>query len=191
MVVREIKKLDLSARGNDLEFWMTRAPVDRLAALAVLRDRYARLKNMEIQTDFKDFITLLNRHEVIYLVVGGFAVAYHGYPRFTGDIDFWLKIDPKNAEQTIKALNEFGFGGSDLSAQDFLKPDHVVQLGYPPNRIDLLTTVTGLDFDECWQKREAVEFEGVTIHFLSLNHLKLNKRLVARKQDDLDLENLP
>jgi hypothetical protein len=191
MASREIKKLELSAEGNDLEFWMTRTPVERLTALGVLRDRYARLKRMDIQPDFKDFITLLNKNNVVYLVVGGFAVAQHGYPRFTADIDFWVKADPENAARIVSALSEFGFAGSDISVGDFVRPNHVVQLGYPPNRIDLLTGVTGLEFEECWRDRQTVEFEDTTIHFLSLEHLKRNKRLVARKKDELDLENLP
>jgi hypothetical protein len=191
MVSREIKKLELAAEGNDLEFWMTRTPVERLTALAVLRDRYARLKRMDIQPDFKAFIVLLNQHQVAYLVVGGFAVAQHGYPRFTADIDFWVKPDSENANRVVTALGDFGFAGPDISAEDFIKPNHVVQLGYPPNRIDLLTGVTGLEFDECWQSRQTIEFEGVAMHFLGLEHLKLNKRLVARKKDELDLENLP
>ena len=191
MVSRRIKKLELSEEGNDLAFWMTRTPVERLTALSVLRDRYARLKKMEIQPDFKDFIVLLNECEVAYLVVGGFAVAQHGYPRFTADIDFWVRRDAENAERLVKALGDFGFAGPDITSEDFVRPNHVVQLGYPPNRIDLLTGVTGLNFEECWQSRQTIEFEGVTIHFLSLEHLKLNKRLVARKKDELDLENLP
>ena len=191
MLGSNIRKLDLSDQGNDLEFWMTQTPAERLIALGVLRSRYAALKNMNLQPDFKDFIALLNRHAVVYLVVGGFAVAHHGYPRFTGDIDFWLWIDPENADRTVMALREFGFAGPDISAEDFLRPNHVVQLGYPPNRIDLLTGVTGLEFDESWQTRETVEFEGQPIPFLSLSDLKLNKRLVGRKKDELDLENLP
>jgi hypothetical protein len=191
MASRQIKKMDLSSQGNDLEFWMTQSPADRLAALRVLRVRYGRLKRMDIQPDFKDLIALLNQYGVVFLVVGGFAVAHHGYPRFTGDIDFWLKTDPENADRVVKALQEFGFAGPDIASEDFVRPNHVVQLGYPPNRIDLLTGVTGLEFDVCWQSRETVEFEGVTIHFLSLEHLKLNKRLVARKKDEIDLENLP
>ena len=91
----------------------------------------------------------------------------------------------------MSALSDFGFAGPDISVEDFLRPKHVVQLGYPPNRIDLLTEVTGLEFNECWSSRQTIEFEGVTIHFLSLEHLKLNKRLVGRKKDELDLENLP
>src|SRR5262249_52575032 len=97
MISREIRKLDLSAEGNDLAFWMTQTPAQRLTALGVLRDRYARLKRMDIQPDFKDFIALANQRQVTYLVVGGFAVAQHGYPRFTADIDFWVKPETENA----------------------------------------------------------------------------------------------
>jgi len=188
---RAVKKTHLSSQGNDLAFWMTQTSAERLAALRVLRARYGRLKRMDIQGDFKDLIGLLNQYGAAYLVVGGFAVAHRGFPRFTGDIDFWVKAEAENAERVVTALREFGFAGPDISAEDFTKPNQVVQLGYPPNRIDLLTSVTGLEFDECWKRRDTVEFEDVTIHFLGLEHLKLNKKLVARKKDEIDLENLP
>jgi len=146
---------------------------------------------VQLQPDFRDFVVPLNKHDVAYLIVGGFAVAAHGYPRFTGDIDFWVKIDPENARNLVSALREFGFAGPDISEEDFLKPSYVVQLGYPPNRIDILTRATGLEFEECWQARETVEVEGTALQVLGLSHLKLNKKLVGRKKDELDLDNLP
>ena len=136
-------------------------------------------------------VTLRTRGAGLLCGKGGSPWPNHGYPRFTGDIDFWLKSDPENAGRVVKVLREFGFAGLEISAEDFFRRDHVAQLGYPPNRIDLLTGVTGLDFDDCWQARQTAEFEKVPIHFLSLAHLKLNKRLVARKKDEIDLENLP
>jgi hypothetical protein len=191
MLRQGIKKGPLSEPANDLDYWITRSPAERLASLETLRERYSWLKAMELQKDFKEFIVLLDKHDVAYLIVGGFAVAAHGYPRFTGDIDFWVKVDPENARRVVAALQEFGFSGPDISEADFLRPNYVVQLGYPPNRIDLLTSVTGLEFDECWQVREIVEVDGTPLNFLSLAHLKLNKRLAGRKKDELDLDNLP
>ena len=191
MLRQGIRKGLLSKVGNDLDYWISRSPAERLASLGTLRERYAWLKGMELQQDFNDFVILLNKHGVAYLIVGGFAVAAHGYPRFTGDIDFWVKVDLENARRVVAALQEFGFAGPDISEADFLKPSYVVQLGYPPNRIDILTRVTGLEFDECWQLRETVEVAGTPLHFLSLAHLKLNKKLVGRKKDELDLDNLP
>ena len=109
MVSREIKKLDLSDEGNDLAFWMAQTPAERLTALGVLRDRYARLKRMDIQPDFKDFIALLNQYHVSYLVVGGFAVAQHGYPRFTADIDFWVKPQRRKRGEGSERLERLWF----------------------------------------------------------------------------------
>ena len=146
---------------------------------------------MEIDQDFKEFIQLLNKHNVHYLVVGGYAVAAYGYPRYTGDIDFWIRIKPENAKNIINALIEFGFGSLDIDEEDFLKPDFVVQLGFPPNRIDILTGISGLNFDECWNEKKIIEVHGEAINFIGLSHLKINKKSSGRDKDLLDLRNLP
>ncbi len=146
---------------------------------------------MEIDQDFKEFITLLNKHDVKYLVVGGYAVGAYGFPRYTGDIDFWISANKDNAERIVKALLEFGFGSLDINESDFLKTNFVVQLGYPPNRIDILTGVSGLDFQECWNEKKIIESNGIEINFISLHHLKINKKISGRDKDKLDLKNLP
>lgn len=146
---------------------------------------------MDIGQDFKEFIELLNKHEVEYLVVGGYAVAMYGYPRFTGDIDFWIKPTELNSKKIISTLIEFGFEGYDISEEDFIKEDSVIQLGYPPNRIDLLTGVTGLEFDDCYYKKNRVEIAEIEVNFLSLFHLRLNKEQTGRDKDINDLNNLP
>lgn len=146
---------------------------------------------MEIDQDFKEFIQLLNKYKVQYLVVGGYAVAAHGYPRYTGDIDFWVNPNVQNARNIINALIEFGFGSLDIEENDFIKPGFVVQLGYPPNRIDILTGISGLKFDECWGERKVIESQGELINFISLFHLKINKIKSGRDKDLLDLKNLP
>lgn len=146
---------------------------------------------MELSQDFKEFIQLLNVHKVEYLVVGGYAVAIHGFPRTTGDIDFWMKPSQENAERVVKSLIEFGFGSLDISIDDFIKNDSVVQLGFPPNRIDIMTSVSGLTFDECLKNKKEVEFEGEKINFISLHHLRINKKSTGRDKDNLDLKNLP
>lgn len=146
---------------------------------------------MELSQDFKEFIQLLNVHKVEYLVVGGYAVAIHGFPRTTGDIDFWVKPSKENAERVVKSLIEFGFGSLDISIDDFIKNDSVVQLGFPPNRIDIMTSVSGLTFDECLKNKKEVEFEGEKINFISLHHLRMNKKSTGRDKDNLDLKNLP
>lgn len=146
---------------------------------------------MELDRDFKEFIQLLNANKVQYLVVGGYAVGAYGYPRYTGDIDFWINPTKQNAEKLIHALKQFGFGSLDISIDDFLKEDFVIQLGYPPNRIDIMTGASGLTFDQCWNEKSVIEAEGEKINFISLHHLKINKRSTGRDKDNLDLNNLP
>jgi len=143
-----------------------------------------------LNRDFKEFIESLNDNGVRYLVVGGYAVALHGYPRYTKDIDIWLERTPENAKRAIDALNQFGFGSLGLQAADFLEPDQIIQLGYPPARIDLLTTIPGVSFDECYKSRVVVDVDGVQVNFIDLENLKKSKRASGRYQDLADLENL-
>jgi hypothetical protein len=140
--------------------------------------------------DFKEFIQLLNDNQVRYLVVGGYAVALHGYPRFTKDIDIWIDLAPANAERIISALEQFGFGSLGLVEQDFLEADTIIQLGYPPRRIVLLTTLSGVDFDQCFTVKVVVDMDGLPINFIDLENLKKNKRATGRAQDIADIENL-
>ena len=146
---------------------------------------------MDLNEDFKEFVQLLNKNNVEYLVVGGYAVTAYGYPRYTGDIDFWIKPEEKNALLVIKSLKEFGFGDVDITLNDLTETDNVIQLGFPPNRIDILTSINGVAFDECWKERSEINVGGEKINFISLHHLKINKKETGRTQDKLDLENLP
>ena len=146
---------------------------------------------MEIGRDFKEFIGLLNKYNVEYLLVGGYAVAMYGYPRYTGDIDFWVKPTKENAKRIINVLNDFGFEGLDISENDFNEPDKVVQLGFPPNRIDIITSVTGLNFDESFLDKKIIEISDVKTNFISLFHLRINKNATGRDKDRTDLNNLP
>ena len=125
-----------------------------------------------------------------YLVVGGYAVALYGYPRYTKDIDIWIDLSPDNSERIIDAISQFGFASLDLNKEDFLEADVIIQLGYPPNRIDILTTLTGVDFEDCYSSRTLVEIDGETISFIDLENLKKNKAATGRTQDQADLENL-
>jgi hypothetical protein len=145
---------------------------------------------MMLSKDFKEFIELLNAYEVRYLVVGGYAVAFHGHPRYTKDLDVWIELAPENADKVLKALDEFGFGSLDLKPGDFLESDQIIQLGYPPNRIDILTTLKGLNFEDCYNARENVEIQGLHIAFIDIEHLKKNKRATGRPQDLADAQNL-
>ena len=140
--------------------------------------------------DLKEFIELLNANQVRYLVVGGYAVAVHGYPRYTKDVDIWLEPVPENARRVIRALDAFGFASLELKAGDFLEPDQIIQLGYAPNRIDLLTTLTGLDFATCFPSRVVVKIDDLEVNFIGLEDLKASKRAAGRLQDLADLENL-
>jgi len=143
-----------------------------------------------INKDFKEFIELLNKNNVKYLVVGGYALAFHGYPRYTKDLDIWLWVDEENANNLLTVLEDFGFSSLSLKQEDFLSPGYVVQLGQPPGRIDLLTSVTGLEFEPCYASRVTIEIQGAKIDFSDLESFKKNKKAVGRYQDLADLENL-
>ena len=143
-----------------------------------------------LSKDFKEFIELLNGHDVRYLVVGGYAVAFHGYPRYTRDLDVWIELSWENAARIINALEEFGFGSLGLKTEDFLENDQIIQLGYPPNRIDILTTLQEVKFEECYNAKIEIEIQGIKINFIDLQNLKRNKRATGRPQDLADAENL-
>ena len=140
--------------------------------------------------DFREFIESLNANSVRYLVVGGYAVALHGYPRYTKDLDVWIEPTAQNAQNVLNALTAFGFGSLDISTDDFLEENTIIQLGYPPNRIDLMTTLSGLTFEVCYPERVQVEIQGVLIDFIDLENLKTNKKETGRPQDLADFENL-
>ncbi len=143
-----------------------------------------------LNQDFKEFIELLNQNSARYLVVGGYAVALHGHPRYTKHIDIWIELAEENAAKVIKAIDQFGFGSLGLRVEDFLVPDQIIQLGYPPNRIDLLTSLPGVDFEDCYATRIQVAIEQVNVNFIDLENLKKNKMATGRLQDLADLENL-
>jgi len=143
-----------------------------------------------LNQDFKEFIQSLNDNHVRYLVVGGYAVALHGHPRYTKDIDIWIEMKPENAANLVAALEKFGFGSLGLKEEDFLVPGQVVQLGQPPNRIDLLCTISGVDFAACYESRVTVEVDEVLVSFIDLENLRKNKAASGRHQDMADLENL-
>ncbi len=146
---------------------------------------------MELNQDFKEFIELLNEHKVEYLVVGGYAVGYHGHPRYTGDIDFWIAISKENAQKVVNVLRDFGMGVLALQTEDLIKEDIIIQLGYEPNRIDILTSVSGLNFEECYSQKIKATFDDITVDFIDLRNLRKNKAASGRAKDLGDLENLP
>lgn len=140
--------------------------------------------------DFKEFIALLNTNKIQYLVIGGYAVAYHGYPRYTKALDLWINPSPANAEKVLTALKQFGFGSLEITINDLTTPEQTIQLGYPPIRIDLIASIDGVIFEECYPDRIRVEDSGLFINVIDLENLKKNKRASGRAQDLADLENL-
>jgi hypothetical protein len=133
---------------------------------------------------------LLNDQKVEYLLVGGYAVVFYGYVRYTGDFNFWINPTKGNAKRVIEVLDQFGFGSLNLSIEDFTKDDQIIQFGYPPNRIDLITSVTGLKFSDCYPKRRSFSVDDIEIQTISLADLKTNKKASGRHKDLDDLENL-
>jgi predicted nucleotidyltransferase len=132
--------------------------------------------------DFREFIALLNSNAVRFLIVGGHAVTFHGCPRFTADLDLWVATDAKNALRVNQALKEFGFGNL-FGADDFSRPGYAIQLGRPPYRIDILTSIQGVDFAPAYARRKILKVDGLELPFIGLNELLVNKRAVGRLHD--------
>jgi len=141
--------------------------------------------------DFKDFLKLLNSKQVEYLLIGGYAVGYYGYSRATADMDIWVSIHRRNAEKMVEVLREFGFGVEGLSAELFLKENNVIRMGVPPLRIEILTTISGVGFEECYKERTIDTLDEVGVNLISLKHLRANKKASGRLKDLTDLEYLP
>lgn len=141
--------------------------------------------------DFKEFLSLLNSERIEYLLVGGYAVGYYGYPRATGDMDLWIAPTPQNAASMAKALKIFGFSSESIRPEIFLQRNKVVRMGMPPLRIDLLTDVTGVDFEQCFAEKTVDTIDGIQVNLISLEQLKTNKRAIGRSKDLDDLEHLP
>ena len=145
---------------------------------------------IRLQQDFKDFLNLLNSHSVEYLVIGGYAVGYHGYPRATGDIDIWISNHASNAKKLVKVLIEFGFDVPGLSEKMFREEGKVIRMGFPPVRIEILTSISGVNFQECFSTKLTDQIDGITVNLISLENLKTNKKASGRFKDLDDLENL-
>lgn len=146
---------------------------------------------IELARDFSEFLRSLTSHGVRYLVVGGYAVAWYGYPRATQDLDIWIGIDAANAESVTAAIRDFGFSAPNLAASLFLGPGKVVRMGFPPVRIEVLTSVSGLDFDSAFSRRVEADLGGQSVWLIDLEDLKANKRAAGRHKDLDDLEHLP
>jgi hypothetical protein len=145
---------------------------------------------VEACKDFVELFHVLNERHCEYLIVGGYAVAFYGYPHFTGDIDIFTNPRADNADRIMEALEAFGFGELGISADDFKKADEIIQLGYPPERVDFVTGIDGVSWDEAWPGRMAGSYGGEPVFFIGRDELLRNKRAFGRKKDLLDVEEL-
>lgn len=130
---------------------------------------------MTLDPDFEDFIQFLNQYEVDYMIVGGYAMAFHGSPRYTGDLDIWIDISESNAEKMLLVINAFGFSSLGFKKEDFLKENLINQIGYPPLRIDILTNIDGIDFKEAYTQKQVIEIEDLKANYIGLRDLIQSK----------------
>jgi predicted nucleotidyltransferase len=144
-----------------------------------------------LPADFREFLRLLNEAGVEYLLIGGYAVGYHGYPRTTADMDVWVEISPDNATRLVEVFRRFGMDAPDLTADLFLQQGKIVRMGVPPMRIEVLTAIDGVAFRNCFARREAVNLDGLKVNMISLSDLRKNKLASGRHKDLDDLEHLP
>jgi hypothetical protein len=145
---------------------------------------------MEVQSDFRELLALFNAHNVEYMIVGGYALAFHGAPRYTGDMDIFVRPDAANAQRILAALDEFGFGAVGLTHADFENPEKVVELGVPPVRVDIITSLTGVSWEEAFAGRAEAKYGDISVYYIGREQFIFNKRAIGRKQDLADLEAL-
>jgi len=143
-----------------------------------------------LSSDLKEFLQLLNEEHVEYLLVGGWAVAHHGYPRFTQDMDIWVAMRQENAVRVVRALERFGFSRGESKEALFLEPGNIVRFGFPPSRIEIMNQISGVDFDECIKRMEMADFDGFEVPVISRNDLLSNKKASGRHKDLADIEGL-
>ena len=145
----------------------------------------------ELPKDFREFLKLLRAHGVEYLLVGGWAVSHHGYPRLTNDLDIWIAISPANAERVVRVLSDFGYDVPELSATLFLQNDQIIRMGFEPLRIEVMTTISGVQFEDCYGERLETTLDHEPVSIINLRHLRINKQAAGRLKDLSDLEHLP
>ena len=145
---------------------------------------------IEFPRDFKEFLQLLNSKKIEYLVIGGYAVGYHGYPRATGDLDIWIAINERTAMKMVEVLKDFGFSPPELQKKLFLRKQKVIRMGVPPMRLEILTSIDGVDFKTCFCNRIIADFDNFKVNFISKGDLLINKRASGRPQDLVDFDKL-
>jgi len=145
---------------------------------------------MTLHKDLKEFVESLNSLNIDYVVVGAVAVGKHGFPRTTGDLDLLVRTSTENAAKLERAFTDLGFGSLGLTAENFLEPGQTIQVGRPPNRIDILTSISGVEFDDVWASRERGDLDGVAVSFIAKDLLIRNKRAAGRPKDLIDAAEL-
>lgn len=145
---------------------------------------------IEFPKDFKEFLRLLNSKKIEYLVVGGYAVGFHGYPRATGDLDIWIAINTKNASKMVNTLKAFGFDLPELREELFLEKEKVIRMGYPPMRLEVITSIDGVLFEPCYKNRVIADLGDLKVNFISKGDLLINKKASGRPQDLVDFNKL-
>lgn len=143
---------------------------------------------MKTEKDYEEFLGLLNKHKVRYCIIGAFALAFHGRPRYTKDIDILIEASPDNSKKVMHALDEFGFGSLDLTAEDLAQEGNIIQLGYEPVRIDIMTSIRGMDFSDIWRERVSGPYGQLTVNYIDRQNLIKLKEISGRIQDKADLE---
>ncbi len=145
---------------------------------------------MTLAKDFEDFISLLNKHDVQYMIVGGYALAFHGKPRYTGDIDIWIGISQQNAMRLLKVIKDFGLSSLGFVKEDFLKEGLISQIGRPPLRIDILNSIDGVEFEEALKGVQVVDLDGLKVPYIGLGDFIRNKEATGRKKDLIDIHEI-
>jgi predicted nucleotidyltransferase len=190
-VVTRQKLGDPLARIRDRDYWLNRPASERLAAVGFLRRQlHGDPERIVRRSDFRALLALFNDDCVEYLLVGGYALAHHGAPRYTGDMDLFVHATPENATRVLEALAAFGFGALGLTQADFCEPDQVIQLGHPPVRIDLLTGLDGVSWDDAMRAPESATLDGVPVNVIGREAFIANKRAAGRPSDLADLDAL-
>ncbi|MDB5141345.1 MAG: nucleotidyltransferase family protein [Mucilaginibacter sp.] len=145
---------------------------------------------MTLDKDFEDFVGLLNKHNVDYMIIGGYALAFHGKPRHTGDLDIWIDVSDKNAQKMLSVVNEFGMASLGMEKADFLQKGIITQIGYPPLRIDILNEIDGVNFKEAYPNKLVIDVDGLQVNYIGLDDLIKNKQVSGRHQDISDVNEL-
>jgi hypothetical protein len=183
-VVRKGNLQDFLELKENLTYWLSRTPGERIAAVEHLRRQH----NGGSAKTLRDLLALFNSHKVDYIIVGAYALAYHGVPRYTGDMDIFVLPSLENAERILRALDEFGFGSLNLKVEDFATPNKVVQIGVAPVRIDIVTSLTGVSWEEAGAGRLAGTYGDLKVYYIGKKEFILNKSTLGRKKDLADLE---